>query len=68
MIAFQTTHIKAGAVSSDAGDDQGRVCVLAQLQHGSFNWHITPAEARELAAALLLHADRIEQPSMKEAA
>ncbi|CAB4219414.1 hypothetical protein UFOVP1619_15 [uncultured Caudovirales phage] len=28
----------------------------------------SPTEARELAAALLLHADRLEQPEMKEAA
>ena len=30
--------------------------------------HLTVVEARELAAVLSLHADRIEQPAMQEAA
>lgn len=58
-MSYLHTKIAQHSVGSDTQFDE-RLLICAQFDHACVNWHITPSEARELSAALLIHADRIE--------
>ena len=64
-MSYMHTKVARHSIGSDTCFED-RLLILAQFDHGCFNWHITPAEGRELAAALMLHAGRLEQPATQE--